>query len=106
MTPSTPICCKGFLRQTDDGKWVLSKQPDVKSCCLLKQEDITVLEGDFSHFPTKRAVKIKGIIIKDDPLTLDQVSQVQQVTWPYMVIGTLCLVWAIRRFVVRLLPLP
>lgn len=59
-----PTTLRGFLYKSTDGRWVLSDQPDLKTCCvgtsnhLLKQ--VTLL-GTFDAPSPSSVVSVKGI---------------------------------------------
>lgn len=54
---------KGYLCQADDGIWYLCQTPNIKSCCVRKQQCLIPLEGDFSAYNTKRPVEIHDGIV-------------------------------------------
>lgn len=59
---------RGFLYQTKQGAWVLSKEPNLPSCCVGSEKKIEqqiVLEGDFSQIPSYKALTFKGELIEE-----------------------------------------
>ncbi|MFN0064630.1 MAG: hypothetical protein ACKVOH_00150, partial [Chlamydiales bacterium] len=59
---------KGFLFATSDGKWVLSQEPNLKTCCVgkpTKSESQIFLEGDFFEYPQNRVLVCQGFLISE-----------------------------------------
>jgi hypothetical protein len=65
---------KGFLFQSNEGQWILSKNPDLKSCCIGKMDpdSFILLDGDFSSFPTDQLITAKGILRKEPAFLCNQ----------------------------------
>jgi len=59
----------GFLHQGDEGNWVISPEPSLRSCCIQSEKKIfeqIALSPPFEGEPTPYPVKVKGIF-KVDP---------------------------------------
>lgn len=54
---------RGFLYEVD-GQKILASQPNLKTCCLGKEQTIAV-EGSFLPPPSHQVVLIEGIIFKN-----------------------------------------
>ena len=50
---------RGYVYPKDDG-WVLASEPNLKTCCLNKQDDLIALHGDFSACQTHHAYTVIG----------------------------------------------
>lgn len=59
---------RGFLAQIKD-EWILSSEPNLKSCCLGKPKNIH-LKSDYPLQKTWKVVTIKGTLSKDDHYTI------------------------------------
>lgn len=62
-----PVILKGFLYQTQDGKWLLSQTPNAKHCCIqnLEQETSSIyvaIKEDFTNSFSGQAVTLKGVL--------------------------------------------
>jgi hypothetical protein len=71
LKPNEKIELRGFLFQDKDGKWFLSEEPDLKSCCVGANNKIqkqVLLSGNFESQSSNQAVTIIGKAILD-PLT-------------------------------------
>lgn len=57
---------KGFTHKTKEGKWFLTDQPVLKSCCHIepKEDEVIFLEVDEPLYE-KRLYKFEGIISHD-----------------------------------------
>ena len=51
---------KGFLYQTEEGRWILADRPGLKSCCLEKDKKFIVLDGPLEGKKTSRPVALRG----------------------------------------------
>lgn len=58
------VLMRGFLYSKDDGTCILASEPNIRSCCLHKKQQIVVL-GDFSEVASHQAVDIEGILAAD-----------------------------------------
>ncbi len=65
---------KGFLFQSNEGQWILSKNPDFKSCCMGKMDpdSFILLDGNFSSFPTDQLITAKGILRREPVFLCNQ----------------------------------
>jgi hypothetical protein len=55
----------GFLFKTKEGKWVLSQEPNLKTCCIGSKHKASTqifLEGDFSGIKDNTLIKVKGVL--------------------------------------------
>lgn len=56
---------RGFAYQASDGSWILSPDPQLKSCCIgskAKAKQQILLSGDFSTPPKARALVVEGTL--------------------------------------------
>lgn len=60
---------KGYLIEDSSGNWYLAKQPDIKSCCVAKEQQSIRLEGDFTSYQTKKPVCVHGTLQSPNYLT-------------------------------------
>lgn len=68
------ISLRGFLYRSDDGNWILSQEPNLRSCCVGSAKKINsqvVLEGDINEVYLQKAVTIKGIWSKEPRFQLN-----------------------------------
>lgn len=86
---------RGFLYQTKDGDWILSEDPQLKSCCINapgKMGEQIVLDGEFQ--PSGRAVDVKGTLqIVDGRIHLTHAEMVPIAAPTFVwLVGLSCLV--------------
>lgn len=55
---------RGFLYRNPEGNYILAEMPNLRSCCLKKQEKFLFVEGDFSQDLPKQAVDVSGVLQK------------------------------------------
>lgn len=82
-----PIRIKGFLYLSKEGQWVLSTEPDLKSCCIgsaSKRENQIVLLGDFNASTVNRAATVEGILQKNNGrFVLEKAVMEETTSMPY-----------------------
>lgn len=67
------IQVKGFLFQSEQDVWILSQEPNLKSCCVgnkLKQDSQIVLDGNFNKKRINQVVLIEGVFSSRQPWKL------------------------------------
>lgn len=99
------ISIRGFLYQNQEGRWVLAKEPNLKTCCLSSQSNLErqlFLESSFSADKINSIITLKGIfqkeknsltrieLIKDDQKNLKNVAIV---TILFATLSILVLLW-------------
>jgi hypothetical protein len=57
---------KGFLHQMPEGEWVLSSQPNVRSCCTGKKHPKVEVKGEIENPQKAKVVTVQGKLIKKD----------------------------------------
>ena len=57
---------RGFLHQMPEGDWVLSTQPNSRSCCSGTSHRKVVVRGTISNPPKYKAVMVRGKLIQKD----------------------------------------
>lgn len=58
------LAVKGFLFQTKDLRWILSNEPDLRSCCIgsaHKQLSQINLSGDYSAYKINKPLSVRGV---------------------------------------------
>lgn len=95
---------RGFIYQGSNGEWVLSQEPNLKSCCVnspAKKDAQIILEGVFE--PQNRALNITGSLkVVDGRLHLSNASiesGSQNWGWilPLIICGVCLVVWMGRK---------
>lgn len=62
------LSLRGFLYRSEDGQWILSPEPNLRSCCIgtkLKKDTQIALEGQLDESSINKAVTVKGIWSKE-----------------------------------------
>lgn len=59
---------KGFLFQASDGRWILADTPNLKTCCIGKSDQLTLL-GDFSDQTINAPLTVKGTLVEKNILS-------------------------------------
>ena len=57
------LSLRGFLYKTDQGEWILSAEPNLKSCCVgtkSKAQSQVALSGNLDESHLQKAVTVKG----------------------------------------------
>lgn len=57
------VVLRGFVYQAKNGDWILSPEPNLRSCCVgaaHKNDQQIVLQGDFSKSPSHQVINVKG----------------------------------------------
>lgn len=92
------VTLRGFLYQTPEGVWVLSQEPNLKSCCVGSASKVMnqlYVDGNFPDVPAGQVVSLSGVF-KVDPkytnegkltqyYTLSEAA-IQQNEYPYSTI--------------------
>ncbi len=84
---------KGFLFRTEGGAWILSSEPNLKSCCVgaghKTSSQITLL-GDFSDCSPHKPLETRGILhIQEGRYFLSDVQSTQNQSFPLWTTGVL-----------------
>ncbi|MCC5832388.1 MAG: hypothetical protein JJU12_05025 [Chlamydiales bacterium] len=85
---------EGFLHRSDEG-WLLCDAPNLKSCCL-KKHAVVKLEGDFSNYPSDKAVVVKGVY--ESGTLAEAAVREKNSHFPYWSLGAvllLCCLWSL-----------
>lgn len=108
------VVIRGFIYQSKSGDWILSPEPNLRSCCVgtaHKASQQLVLEGDFSTQTQHKIVALRGIIGKQkDRNILFHASVEEQNSFPWYMatflgVSTLSLIgYFIQRRLFRILP--
>jgi|GEM_PF-5862865 len=53
------VTCRGFLYQTEEGAWVIAREPQLKTCCLSQHQVIEVI-GPFTTPSPYQAITLQG----------------------------------------------
>jgi hypothetical protein len=67
----------GFAYQAKNGQWILSPDPQLKSCCIgsvAKAQQQIVLEGTFFSLPPAKALIIEGDLVIDSSQSIGYYS--------------------------------
>lgn len=57
---------RGFLHQMPDGEWVLSTQPNMRSCCSGAAHQRLVVHGNIGTPPRYKAVLLRGKLVQKE----------------------------------------
>jgi len=78
------ITIRGFLYATQDGRWILSSEPNLKTCCVgsaHKAKDQIFLDSTFKDIPSSGVVQVQGLLMVvpqwDDKQTLLRLYQLK-----------------------------
>ncbi len=98
------LALKGFLFQARDGRWILAKEPDLKSCCVgaaHKRESQVSLLGDFSNYSTNVPLNVRGTFhfAESGGYALAHVEVMQEQGFPIWTVGLSALLLGI--FIIR-----
>jgi len=94
---------RGFIYQTDEGCWILSSEPNLRTCCVGSQKKVTqqiVINGELGNPSSSSALTVHGKFIKD-PIwdeagdlkqlyRLEEASIAPKKEWPWAAILMLC----------------
>lgn len=73
---------RGFLYQGKNGEWILSGEPNLKSCCvgsMEKRSQQIILHDTFSQEQINKVVHLQGILHKQDHLyILDEITLIEK----------------------------
>jgi hypothetical protein len=87
---------KGFLFQSNDGAWILSKDPDLKSCCIgsaHKRDSQVTLLGEFSTYSTNKPLQVTGTLhAATEGYILAETDVIQKGSFPIWTVGGACIV--------------
>ncbi len=59
------VMIRGFLYATEDGRWIVSSEPNLKTCCIgssQKAQSQVILDSTFEEFPSNRAIALQGTL--------------------------------------------
>ncbi|MCH9624961.1 MAG: hypothetical protein S4CHLAM123_01230 [Chlamydiales bacterium] len=86
------ITLTGFLFQTEESNWILSNEPDLKTCCIgakHKRESQITLLGNFSNYTEHLPLKVTGTLHKNEmgSYALSDANITQNISFPYWTVG-------------------
>jgi hypothetical protein len=101
---------KGFLFQAPEGYWILSKEPNLKSCCIgasHKHDSQITLFGNFAGYSDNLPLRIRGIVHhKPSGMLLSEATVIQGNRFPYGSLGVLALCLVLCSIKLKRLLLP
>jgi hypothetical protein len=105
------ITMKGFLYKTPEGVWILSKEADLKTCCVGSSQKLgsqITLVGDFSTFNLKLPIQVTGTLesTQEGAYMLSDVQATQKHNLPVWTIGLCSVVLLLIGFKLKRLLLP
>jgi len=62
------VCLKGFLFKSEKGSWILSSEPNLKTCCIGSVKKVwsqVFLEGHFQDSLVNKAITVRGLFLID-----------------------------------------
>lgn len=65
MHTGQKISLRGFPYRTDDGRWIISDEPALKSCCIgrgPKANKQVFLEGEHEEFAAHQVIEVEGTL--------------------------------------------
>jgi hypothetical protein len=96
---------KGFIYPSPDGEWILSQEPNLRSCCVgaaHKASSQVVLQGNFSEYSSDIPLFVRGIFhCTEGKYTLSDAQAIQKHTFPTwtLCLGIVCLLICIAVFI-------
>lgn len=101
----------GFLYKAPDGSWILSPNPQLKSCCLgrvEKEPSQIALSRDYSSFSLAKPLCVQGKLhtSSQGSLTLQEIEAIQKGSFPLWTAGALLLGLGFCAFKLKRLLLP
>lgn len=88
---------KGFIYRTEDNKWVLAKEPNLKSCCHGKDGQL-FLDGDFSQCKSHKAYTVQGELMVNN---LENAHLVGQGAFPLLSLLLIALLAIMAKFLIK-----
>jgi hypothetical protein len=118
-SPSSQVTLKGFLYQTNEGQWILYKNPHLKSCCVgrIDRDSPIFLEGDFSIYSKQQLMTVKGRLRTElaflqnslyEKKLLSEIEISEQKSFPiysFLILGSALCIFFLKKRIVKYLRL-